>query len=38
MIYEEMDKQNFENAKECHICEVVLTMNTTKIDHLAIIH
>ena len=36
MIFNKEDKEKFENAKQCHICEG--DIKTTKIDHLGKIH
>ena len=36
MIFNKEDKEKFENAKQCHICEG--DIKTTKIDHLENIH
>ena len=38
MIYGEKDKEEFEKATKCQICECGLPRNSTKIDHLGKIH
>ena len=38
MIYGEKEKEEFEKATKCHICECGLPRNSTKIDHLGKIH
>merc|ERR1712081_32908 len=35
MVFTDDDKEVFKNATHCHICEVELPKNSTKIDHLA---
>merc|ERR1711954_255902 len=34
-VFTDIDKEDFKNATHCHICEVELPKNSTKIDHLA---
>ena len=35
MVYTDKDKEKFEKATKCHICEGPLPNGSTKIDHLA---
>ena len=35
MVFTEKDKEKFEKATHCHICEEALPKNSTKVDHLA---